>query len=275
MKGRKVEEGKLKKEFGILLGLLVIICSGIWVYTEWDLRRFEETLPSPPARQPATGEASPGQHKASPREKPETPLDAVTPSPPNVVDPPNRNRVGGAESQPLNAAVVSEAAKNAHDRERLLDELLEDTQSDTFTDVFEEAPYDEAVVKAGFDDYNAYLATDPEYAYQRLDDAFREQYGDDPDVDIIVDRRELNAGRPEQLIAFWTELDKVLEEYFVFTSLKLENAFVDISLSPLSLLQFIAITQLTHVGRSTDCYILLRTLVYHLYLFFSSLQLLS
>ena len=36
---------------------------------------------------------------------------------------------------------------------------------------------------------------------------------DDPDVDIIVDRRELNAGRPEQLTAFWTELDKVLEEY--------------------------------------------------------------
>jgi len=186
MKGRNVEEGKLKKEFGILLGLLVIICSGIWVYTEWDLRRFEETLPSPPARQPATGEASPGQHKASPREKPETPFDAVTPSPPNVVDPPNRNRVGGAESQPLNAAVVSEAAKDAHDRERLFDELLEDTQSDAFTDVFEEAPYDEAFVKAGFDDYKAYLQTDPEYAYQRLDEAFREQYGDDPDVDIIV-----------------------------------------------------------------------------------------
>lgn len=36
---------------------------------------------------------------------------------------------------------------------------------------------------------------------------------DDPDVDIVVDRRELNAGRPEQFTAFWTELDKVLEEY--------------------------------------------------------------
>ena len=36
---------------------------------------------------------------------------------------------------------------------------------------------------------------------------------DDPDVDIIVDKREVNAGRPEQLTAFWTELDKVLEEY--------------------------------------------------------------
>ena len=36
---------------------------------------------------------------------------------------------------------------------------------------------------------------------------------DDPGVDIIVDRRAVNAGRPEQLTAFWTELDKVLEEY--------------------------------------------------------------
>ena len=58
-----------------------------------------------------------------------------------------------------------------------------------------EVPYDVEVVKAGFADYNAYLETDPERAYQCLDDAFREQYGDDPDVDILVQHiRKCNDG---------------------------------------------------------------------------------
>ena len=56
-------------------------------------------------------------------------------------------------------------------------------------------PYDMAKVEAGFADYNAYLATDPAYAYQRLDAAWREQFGDFPDVDILVETvRRGNAG---------------------------------------------------------------------------------
>lgn len=36
---------------------------------------------------------------------------------------------------------------------------------------------------------------------------------DDPDVDLILDKRELNPGRQSQFDAFWKELDVILEEY--------------------------------------------------------------
>ena len=64
--------------------------------------------------------------------------------------------------------------------------------SGDFTDVPQELPYDMEVVKSGFDDYNTFLETDPEYAYQRLSDAFLEQYGDDPDVYRLVEHIKQN-----------------------------------------------------------------------------------
>ncbi len=76
--------------------------------------------------------------------------------------------------------------------------LSKQIESDTSPDVVnieQDVPYDMGVVKAGFEDYNAYLETDPERAYQRLDDAFREQYGDHPDVNILVQHiRDCNDG---------------------------------------------------------------------------------
>ena len=36
---------------------------------------------------------------------------------------------------------------------------------------------------------------------------------DDPDVDLVVDRRELNPGRNSQFECFWKELDVLLENW--------------------------------------------------------------
>ncbi len=36
---------------------------------------------------------------------------------------------------------------------------------------------------------------------------------DDPDVDLVVDRREINPGRPSHFEAFWKGVDILLEEY--------------------------------------------------------------
>lgn len=36
---------------------------------------------------------------------------------------------------------------------------------------------------------------------------------DDPDVDLVVDKRQLNAGRESQFELFWKEVDVLLEEY--------------------------------------------------------------
>ncbi len=108
-----------------------------------------------------------------------------------------------AAEQSFDATAVGDSSTDALSLESFFDTFLEEFPADAitsgdFTDVSEEVPYDMELVKAGFDDYNAYLETDPEYAYQRLDAAFREQYGDDPDVDILVEHvRDSNEGTTE------------------------------------------------------------------------------
>ena len=48
---------------------------------------------------------------------------------------------------------------------------------------------------------------------QNLDiDKRLEMMLDDPDVDLVVDKRELNQGRKSNFEAFWKEVDMLLEE---------------------------------------------------------------
>ena len=167
--------------------LIVLICVGFWLYAEWDLKRFKESLPkSPPLST---------QHEDAPAEQPAPPHKATETTEPmsSVPDAAFEN------SEPLDAeqppapdtVAVEETPTDTAGFDGFLDMFFEETATDSvtsedFTDA-QETPYDMEVVNAGFDDYNAYLQSDPEYAYQRLDDAFREQYGDDPDVDILVE----------------------------------------------------------------------------------------
>ncbi len=166
--------------------LIVFICMAFWLYTEWDLKRFTESLPKPPSPQTTNREASSTEQAARLPDATETTQTAQTmPSVPEE----NSESVDAEDSS--DTVAVEEPPADTADFDSFFDMFLEDTGTDTissedFTDT-EEAPYDMEVVKAGFDDYNAYLQNDPEYAYQRLDDAFREQYGDDPDVDILVE----------------------------------------------------------------------------------------
>lgn len=180
---------------GALL-LTVLICAGFWLYTEWNLKRFKASLPQAPPAQTVTREMPPAQYEDIPQEDTQTTE--------NVGTVPPRSTVEREDSAPVAAArdAASVAAGTADDAGlgSFLEAFFEETAADTiasgdFTDVGEEIPYDMAIVKAGFDDYNAYLKTDPEYAYQRLEAAFREQYGDDPDVHILVEHiRDSNEG---------------------------------------------------------------------------------
>ncbi len=186
--------------------LIILICAGIWLYTEWDLKRFDESLPELPTVK-VSQEGSLRPQAALPQGATEGSEDAKGhPSRPEPeaerVEPQN---VDSPESVTVDETQYSyetsfDTASGEYDDGTEADSLA----SGDATDVPQEEPYDIEIVEAGFDDYNAFLATDPAYAYQRLDDALREQYGDDPDVDILVEHtRRCNEGT--------TTLDSIIE----------------------------------------------------------------
>ncbi len=191
---------KLPPIVGPLLAT-VLLCTGFWLYTEWDLKKFEESFPKVPSVQSAKSETAPAQQGVLREEKLETTGSPQTVSPMPDTDFETSGSIDAEHA--FDDSAVAEAATDALALESFFDTFLEEPSADTitsgdFTDVSEAVPYDMERVKAGFDDYNASLKTDPEYAYQRLDDAFREQYGDDPDVDILVEHiRESNEGTTE------------------------------------------------------------------------------
>ena len=39
----------------------VLLCAGLWLYTAWDLKKFEESLPKVPSVQSAKSETAPSQ----------------------------------------------------------------------------------------------------------------------------------------------------------------------------------------------------------------------
>lgn len=162
--------------------LTVLICAGFWIYTQWDTKRFEESLQTPSVME-APREETPARQTEHPREIAQTTENAISPTPMRDAEK-ETNKPDAAA--PAESNDVTGAATDSAGTDSFFDQWLEQTIGDS-TDVSEEIPYDMAVVKAGFDDYNANLQSNPEYAYQRLDDAFREQYGDDPDVDILVE----------------------------------------------------------------------------------------
>ena len=178
--------------------LTLLICGGFYFYIQWDLKKFEESLPKAPAVAP-THESSLAAQEGIQEIYAETTgaggerinYDVTHPS---------------ATSTPAASDVAEELDPDPDTFDLFFEEFLQetDTNASESIDVSESVeettdpsnsgdPYDQELVKIGFDDYNAYFSSDPGYAYQRLDDAFREQYGDSPHVDTLVEGiREAN-----------------------------------------------------------------------------------
>lgn len=180
--------------------LTVLICAAFWLYTQWDIQQFEESLPNlPPAVKTPRETASttpPVDIRHEVHQNVETGFSVL-----NTEDTELEKSESVATEQHLDNTVVEEVSTDDTDLDSFFDLFLEDTganavTSGDFTDVFQEVPYDMEVVKSGFDDYNTFLETDPEYSYKRLSDAFSEQYGDDPDVDILVEHIKQNNEGP-------------------------------------------------------------------------------
>lgn len=172
--------------------LTALVCAGIFVYTQWDLKRFNESLPKVPIID-TTSEGTPmQQEQADPYAPQRTALSIFEKqSESDILD----VSALPAETKSVDAEPQSELAAES------LKMFLEDSAEETETgeagalEEFSGIPFNVSKVKTGFEAYNAYLASDPAYAYQRLHDAFREQFGDSSDVDILVETiRRSNNG---------------------------------------------------------------------------------
>lgn len=176
----------LKRIAGISI-LVILVCAGIFIYVEWEIKRFDASLPEVPSVDTAPNAAA--LSESPHQEVPQPPAASVSDSPLLTAAPEGRetDSARSAETFSVVEEPPSEFTGNA------LDLFLEETETvpvepeEEFTQGQPEEPYDIAKVEAGFADYNAYLATNPAYAYQRLDAAWREQWGDSPDVDILVE----------------------------------------------------------------------------------------
>ena len=171
------------QSFGIVGVVVILLCTGIFLYSEWDLRQFKMALRESSTTVPYT-------QRTKDIEKAEAPSEPTV-SPPLEVNSEDSQLPTGIENSGTDLNDASEFVERTsqadldffveHD-----EEVADDPRADAFTEDAEDLLSDEEIITAGFDDYNASLSSDPEYAYQRLDDAFRTQYGDSPDVDIII-----------------------------------------------------------------------------------------
>ena len=173
--------------------ILIVACSVVFfVYMQWDMERFKERLIESPTLNPT----------------PKVSDQLETTSPEVVQSTAPITTIKSKDSDSLVREFQSEHGDDVdiftlfleaftEDIENSLEDLEVEIETDE-TIVQEEhtnLPYDMDVVKAGYEDYNLFLASNPKYAYQRLDDAFREQYGDYSDVDILVENvRRSNNG---------------------------------------------------------------------------------
>lgn len=158
---------------------VILVCAGFFIYVEWEIKRFDASLPEVPTVDTAPNSAALPE---SPRQEvPQPPTASVSESPLLKAAPEIPGTDYEKSAEPFSGAEEpqSEFTENAPNL------FLEETETVPVEPA--EEPYDMAKVEAGFDDYNAYLATNPAYAYQRLDEAWREQWGDSPDVDILVE----------------------------------------------------------------------------------------
>lgn len=163
--------------------VVLLLAAGIFLYSQWDLKRFQESLPEVPTMDTAAQD--------TPNAKGVTEELADSEPIPVVTHPSDATSDSIADTK---VAAVEDFPESPSDAPlTLFEPLVEEGDGDTLPeegDIAEASDglsYDVEIVKAGFNDYNAYLDTHPAYAYQRLDDAFREQYGDSADVDILVE----------------------------------------------------------------------------------------
>ena len=177
------------KVLGIGVILTVLICSGLFFYLRWENQRFVTELPQPPnfdvSQAPAEQRALTIKKGAEQSHPMATIEPEVLEELPVILEIPDVK----TEEQSFQETDLSE-----FDLE--LDPLSFSTVE--LPEALPESPIDGidwVKVKATSQDYNDFLETDPDYAYERLTDRFQEMFGDRPEIETLVETiRRSNEG---------------------------------------------------------------------------------
>lgn len=161
--------------------LSVLICAGIFVYSQWDYQRFVGELEKLPEVSPEPV----AKRSILFKERPEYPSPVVMVETKRL-----EGQILESKDHEMEAEVLSLEALDSlmAELESDLDELsLSEVELPEALAVDPVESIDFAKVKEAWGDYNDLLATGEERAYERLAEGFREMYGDYPEVDTIVE----------------------------------------------------------------------------------------
>lgn len=169
--------------------LTVLICSGLFFYLRWENQRFVAELPQPLNFDvpPAPAE----QRTLTIKEGPEQSLPTATIEPEVLEELPVIPEIPDVKTEEQS---FQETDLSEFDLE--LDPLSVSTIE--LPEALPESPVegiDWIKIKAASQDYNDFLESDPDYAYDRLTDRFKEMFGDRPEIETLVENiRRSNEG---------------------------------------------------------------------------------
>ena len=169
--------------------LTVLICSGLFFYLRWENQRFVSELPELPKFEEISVpvEQRRLKLKADPAQVPSV----TTVEPEGVENLPITPEIPDIETE---EQAFQETDTAEFDLE--LDPLSLSTVE--LPETLPESPVegiDWVKVKAASQDYNDFLESDPDYAYDRLTDRFKEMFGDRLEVETLIETiRRSNEG---------------------------------------------------------------------------------
>ena len=181
------------------IAVTVLVCGGIYLYVQRDLNRFIESLGEPP----------PGSQPTITQDRiPEQPISEVTvstDSEPEAFEHDTHEDPALTDDSLFSSGHIHDEHGHTHDGYGHTHEI--ELSEDGFFD--EDADVDlselhQPSVAEGFNEYNDYLASDPERAYASLAQALRDRYGDHPNMDGFIETiRQTNEGTLTLDDAIW------------------------------------------------------------------------
>ncbi len=172
---------------GIATILVVFFSFSIFFYTRWENQRFVAELPEPPKFENSITLVE--QRGLNVKERPTQMPSAAIMEPevlenlPLTPEIPNVETEGQTlqETDPFQETDPSEFTLESDPLSLSTVELPEALPKSPIEGI------NWVKVKAASQDYNDFLETDPDYAYERLTDRFKEMFGDRPEIEILVE----------------------------------------------------------------------------------------
>ena len=177
------------KILGIAAILVIFFCVGIFLFTRWENQHFVGELPELPKVEDISVPVK--QRELKLKEDP-TQMPSVTIVEPEILE----NSSITPEIPDIETERQAFQETDTTEFDLALDPLSLSTVE--LPEALPESPVegiDWVKIKVASQDYNAFLESDPDYAYDRLTDRFKEMFGDRPEIATLVENiRRSNEG---------------------------------------------------------------------------------